>query len=150
MRAKILIFLLSLIGLSSACNFSSPTLPGPQPGSHNEHPTPNSTPHQTLAAPITQKPAAGICAEFEGKSVIITIYPDMPDPKCSFINPEQVLEIVNERKETLHIKIGHLKAKLLPNQSHTFDLPVGMYLAPGVHLIEVQPCCSAELWLREN
>jgi len=103
---------------------------------------------QTLATPVADRPAAGICAEFEGERVTVTVFPDIPDPRCSLIRPEQVLEVVNAREETLVVTIGAFQAELPPGESHLFERPFGEYLAPGVHRIEVQPCCGAELWLQ--
>ena len=100
-----------------------------------------------LATPVAQSPAAGICAEISEDIVIVTINPDIPDPRCSVIHPEQKLEVINHREETLEIKIGQLEATLAPGESHLFDLAFRDYLAPGVHRIEVQPCCGAELVL---
>lgn len=80
----------------------------------------------------------------------ITINPDMPDPRCSKITADQMLEVINNRAETVLVKLGHLEATLAPGESHKFELPFGDYLAPGVHRIEVQPCCGAELVLDEN
>jgi hypothetical protein len=103
----------------------------------------------TLATPIAQSPAAGICADFAEEVVTVTIHPDITDPRCSFIHPDQILEVINNRDETITIVIGHLEASLAPGESHLFDLPFGEYLAPGVHRIDVQPCCGAELVLGE-
>ena len=101
-----------------------------------------------LATPVADSPAAGICAEFEGKVVKVTIHPDIPDPRCSLIQPDQILEVVNAQQETLTVSIGRLAAEIAPDERYLFDLPFGEYLALGVHRIEVQPCCGAELWLQ--
>jgi hypothetical protein len=108
----------------------------------------NSLEFPALATPVSDSPAAGICAEFEGKVVTVTIRPDIPDPRCSLIQPDQILEVVNSREETLLVSIGQLEAELSPGESYLFDLAFGEYLAPGVHRVEVQPCCGAELWLQ--
>ena len=103
-----------------------------------------------LATPVADSPAAGICAEFDGKVVTVTIHPDIPDPRCGLIQPDQKLEVVNAREETLLVAIGHLEAEIAAGERHLFDLEFGEYLAPGVHRVEVQPCCGAELWLKEQ
>jgi hypothetical protein len=103
-----------------------------------------------LATPISLEPAAGICGSFEGKWVVITIYPDIPDPRCAIIAPDQMLKVVNSRQETLRVSIGTMEAMIEPGDEHTFDIPFGQYLAPGVHRIGVDPCCGAELWLQAD
>lgn len=102
---------------------------------------------QPLATPKSDTPAAGICGGFEGQWVTIAINPDIPDPRCSLILPDQMLEVINHREETLTVSIGHLSAEIPPGGSHRFELPFGEYLLPGVHAISVQPCCGAELVL---
>ena len=107
---------------------------------------PSQTPN--LATPVSQEPAAGICGGFEGELVVITIYPDIPDPRCAIIKPEQMLKVVNSRQETLQVSIANMAATIDPGGEHLFNVPFGQYLAPGVHLIEVKPCCGASLWLK--
>jgi hypothetical protein len=107
---------------------------------------PTKTP--SLATPVSQEPAAGICGSFEGEWVVITIYPDIADPRCTIITPNQMLKVVNQRQETIQVSIANMEATIEPGGEHTFDTPFGQYLAPGVHLIEVKPCCGASLWLK--
>lgn len=154
MHLKHLLALILLGYLLSACNL--PTQQANAPAAENEDTisslagAPEDTPVLPLATPIAHSPAAGICARFEGPTVTTTIHPDIPDPRCAFILAEQVLEVVNNRGETLQVKIGHLQAQLDPGQRHKFELPFGEYLAPGVHRIDVQPCCGAELVLESR
>ncbi len=101
-----------------------------------------------LVTPVADSPASGICATFDSEIVTFTIHPDIPDPRCSLIRPEQKLQVVNAREETLNVILGGRMAEIAPGESYLFDLPFGEYLAPGVHRIEVQPCCGAELWLQ--
>jgi len=100
-----------------------------------------------LATPAAQSPAAGICAEFEGELVTITINPDIPDPRCARVRPDQKLAVVNQRGEAIQVRIGHFEASLLTGEQQSFELPFGEYLAPGVHQMIVSPCCGAELVL---
>jgi hypothetical protein len=108
--------------------------------------SPSQTPN--LATPVSQEPAAGICGGFEGELVVITIYPDIPDPRCAIIKPNQMLKVVNSRQETLQVSIANMTATIDPGGEHLFNVPFGQYLASGVHLIEVKPCCGASLWLK--
>jgi hypothetical protein len=86
----------------------------------------------------------------EGDLVTATIYPDIPDPRCIEARPEQRLKVINRTSETLNVVIGNFQADIEPEAEYTFDMPVGEYLAPGVHLIQVSPCCSPELWLKSD
>ena len=104
---------------------------------------------EMLATPAAMQPAAGICAEVEGELVTMTINPDIPDPRCITIRPEQKLTVVNHRTETLRVRIGLFETTILPEGQHLFDLPFGDYLAPGVHFVDVFPCCGGELVLSQ-
>jgi len=56
--------------------------------------------------------------------------------------------VINRRAETLHVVIGLFEVDIEPDGEYIFDMPVGEYLLPGVHLIQVSPCCGPELWLK--
>jgi hypothetical protein len=103
-----------------------------------------------LATPYAQEPAAGICASFEGDVVTINLFADIPDPRCTKVRPDQILTVSNQTQVTLEVSIGSYKDSLEPGISNTFDTPFGEYLAPGVHQLQVTPCCGAELWLEER
>jgi hypothetical protein len=103
-----------------------------------------------LSTPYAQEPAAGICASFEGEVVTINLFPDIPAPRCSQVRPDQILTVNNRTQVTLEISIGSFKDSLEPGASTRFDTQFGDYLAPGVHQLQVTPCCGAELWLEEK
>jgi hypothetical protein len=100
-----------------------------------------------LATPYAQQPAAGICASFDGRAVTVTINIDIPDPRCAIVKPEQTLTVLNNTQEALLVIIGRFSASLDPGEKAAFETPFGEYLAPGVHKLQVSPCCGAELWL---
>jgi hypothetical protein len=133
--------LVVMVWLLPACTLTQPDAPVLEQA---PLPTP-----EVLATPAAMQPAAGICAEFEGDIVTMTINPDIPDPRCIDIRPEQKLAVVNHRSETLRVRIGSLETTILPEGQHLFDLPFGDYLAPGVHLLDVFPCCGGELVLSQ-
>ncbi len=108
------------------------------------------TAHPSLATPVSDSPAAGICGGSEGPILTVTIYPDIPDPRCAIVRPDQQLRVVNRRAEVLQVSLAGLTASLEPEAEVLFEIPFGRLLAPGVHRIEVSPCCGAELWLREG
>jgi hypothetical protein len=140
------VFMLMLILSLSACAGT-----GAEGTAGAPMPTPTSTtPIYPLATPVSQEPAAGICASFEGEAVVISIYPDIPDPRCAKVRAEQKLTVINRTEGTLQVSIGTFEISLEPGGEYTFDTPIGKYLAPGVHLVNVSPCCSPELWLEEK
>jgi hypothetical protein len=47
----------------------------------------------------------------------------------------------------LLVTIGRYAASVEPGEKTIFATPFGEYLAPGVHQLQVSPCCGAELWL---
>ena len=101
-----------------------------------------------LASPVSQEPAAGICGGTEAAEITITIYPDIPDPRCAIVRPEQRLRIVNSTANPLQVSLASFQAEIGPGADYAFDLPLGEFLAPGVHLVQVLPCCGPELWLK--
>lgn len=101
-----------------------------------------------LASPVSQEPAAGICGATEAAEVTITIYPDIPDPRCAIVRPEQRLKIVNSTANPLQVSLASFRAEIGPGAGYAFELPLGEFLAPGVHLVQVLPCCGPELWLK--
>ncbi len=103
-----------------------------------------------LATPYAQEPAAGICASFDGDVVTITINADLPDPRCAKVRPDQTLKVVNNTVSPLTMSIGPFKSALLAANSYSIAVPFSEYLLPGVHHLEVLPCCGAELWLVEK
>ena len=104
----------------------------------------------SLATPVAGSPAAGICGGWEGATITVTIYPDVPDPRCAIVRPDQWLIVVNRRNETVQVSLAGLTTSLAPGEEHLFEVAFGRILAPGVHRIEVSPCCGAELWLQEG
>lgn len=103
-----------------------------------------------LATPYSQQPAAGICANFEGQVVTVTLNPDIPDPRCAKVTADQTLTVINNTQNALQIAIGRFTFNLAAGEKTTIDTPFGEYLALGVHQLQVSPCCGAELWLEET
>lgn len=101
------------------------------------------------ATPYAESPAAGICGESEGPVVTVTIQPDIPDPRCLVIRPDQRLKVVNRTSGSLQVALGPFLAEIDPGGEYLFDRAFGEYLASGVHQVLVSPCCSPELWLKD-
>jgi len=125
---------LAVLALLAAC------APGPEPA--------NRSVSYPLATPVSQLPAAGICASFEGTLVTVTIFPGYADPRCTTVRPDQNLQIINRTLAPLQVHIGTFSASLDPGADYSFRVPFGKYLAPGVHQVQVLPCCGPELWLQ--
>lgn len=112
--------------------------------------TPTSPPTKEparLATPYAQLPAAGICASFDGNWVVVTINADIPDPRCSKVRADQMLQVINRTENTLQVSIANFEASLEPGAQVEYDTPFGDYLEAGVHQLHVEPCCGPELWL---
>jgi len=116
---------------------TSPPTPTPEP-------TAKSLP---LATPYSQEPAAGMCTSPEGELVVVNLYADMPDPRCSKVKPSQTLSVINQTQDTLEVSIGRFSTSLAPGTEFKIDTPFGDFLEPGVHQLQVSPCCGAEIWL---
>jgi len=100
------------------------------------------------ATPYADTPAAGICGAIEGELVTMTINPDVPDPRCVVVRPDQRLQVVNGREDSITVSLFTLSAQIDPGQQVTFDATFGELLLPGVHLLEVSACCGGALWLQ--
>ncbi len=134
--------LILVVGLA-ACNTST-AVPNPSTVTST---VATSTPTFTLATPYSQEPAAGICASSPETTVVVTLNPDIPDPRCTKVRSDQMLAVVNGTLNTLRVSIGDFNRSLLPGEEWTINVPFGDYLEVGVHQLSVTPCCSAELWL---
>jgi hypothetical protein len=82
--------------------------------------------------------------------IVVTLNPDIPDPRCTKVRSDQKLTVINHTQNTLQISIGRFTASLEPGKESIIDTPFGEYLAPGVHQLQVSPCCGPELWLEEK
>ena len=110
--------------------------------------TPTDTP-DARATPYAQEPAAGICAEPEGDEVVVTLEPGIADPRCLIVHPDQHLRIINRGGTEVTVSLGPFAAVLPAAGDATLGPAFGDYLMPGVHQLQVDPCCGGELWLKE-
>jgi hypothetical protein len=113
-------------------------------------PTPTPAPAVTpdlpwLATPVAESPAAGICASFDEQVVRIQILPGIPDPRCVQVRGEQLLSIRNSTQDSIEVGLGPFSAQLAPGQEYFISQPFESYLAPGVHVVNVKPCCGGEI-----
>jgi hypothetical protein len=101
------------------------------------------------ATPYADSPAAGICAEFEGEVVTMTISAGMPDPRCVIVKPDQRLHVVNNLESEVTAALGSLTTYIAPGGEHTFEKTFGELLMPGVHNLNTSACCGGSIWLQE-
>lgn len=104
-------------------------------------------PLMALKPPDSDTPASGICPQFDGEIVEITINdPPPPSPRCVQVTAEQRLKIINATSAPVRVKLAHFDMEIPPAGDTIFDQNVGDYLAPGVHLMLNGP----EVWLVGN
>jgi hypothetical protein len=133
------LLLTCLVLLSSACNFPSPDQTSPsQPASDSP---------VLLATPHALQPAAGICGRVDDQTVEIFLEAGMPNPRCIQMLPEQFLTVTNRTGGLVTIRLAQEQAELQPEESYTFSRPLGEMLAPGVHRLQVDPCCGGEIMM---
>jgi hypothetical protein len=125
-----------------ACALANPgSTVGDQPAS--DTPLPRATPYSL-------EPAAGICAEPDGDEAVMRLEPGIPDPRCLIVQAGQRLRVVNRTGADVAVSIGPFSLVIPANGETVFGPPLGDYLLPGVHALQVDPCCGGELWLKEN
>jgi hypothetical protein len=100
------------------------------------------------ATPVADTPAAGICGQAEGEVVTMRINPDVPDPRCLKVGPDQRLRVVNNLGEAITVSLFTQSAVIQPGGEHTFAATFGELLLPGVHLLDVSTCCGGSIWLQ--
>jgi hypothetical protein len=137
----------SVAGLATlACAFSTPS------GLVSPGPTGPPTVETTLprATPNSLEPAAGICTQAEGDEAVMRLEPGIPDPRCMIVRGDQRLRVLNHTGGDVAIAIGPFSLPLPANGETVIGPPIGSYLLPGVHVLQVDPCCGGELWLKEE
>jgi hypothetical protein len=150
--------LLATCSLSGCSRAAAPTVEKPSDtpltattsASMAANPSPTPAPTVTpdlpwLATPVAESPAAGICASFDEQVVRIQILPDIPDPRCVQVRGEQLLSIRNGTQDSIEVGLGPFSAQLAPGQEYFISRPFESYLAPGVHVVNVKPCCGGEI-----
>lgn len=145
LQRNILLFLglitVITVGLLAGCSDdTTPVIPVPSPTL------------QVLAVPATpyaSSPAAGVCGgPVGGETATIEIWPDMPNPRCLQLSPEQYLQVTNHTDIGIQYRLGHFSGELGVDKTVILDQEVGEYLAPGVHLFMVSSYSGPELWLK--
>jgi hypothetical protein len=110
--------------------------------------TPPVAAEATLVPPISNEPAAGICATAEGEWATAEILPDAPSPRCLKVTGQQRLKVVNRTNAAVRAQLGPFSVEVQPGAEGVLDRPFGAFLAPGVHQVIVTPGSGPEVWLQ--
>lgn len=76
--------------------------------------------------------------------------PGIPNPRCIIVREDQHLRVINHSGADVTIGLGPFSLVLPANGETVIGPPFGDYLMPGVHTLQVDPCCGGELWLRST
>jgi hypothetical protein len=105
----------------------------------------------------SRRPASGMCEPSAGAIVTVRLDPDIPDPRCIVVSSSQRLRVVNSSAgygrhgTTVTITFADLSPRVLNvRAATTFHRPLGQYLAPGVHDLQVSLYDGGgpEIWLK--
>lgn len=102
------------------------------------------------ATPVSQRPAAGICASAEGDYVVLEIIDDMPSPRCMMALPHQRLRIINRSDKALTASLGNHELDLQPGEEGSIEAELGTYLLLGVHEVSTSAYAAPALWLQDD
>jgi hypothetical protein len=98
-----------------------------------------------------------MCEPSAGAIVTVRLDPDIPDPRCIVVSSRQRLRVVNSSAgygrhgTTVTITFADLSPRVLNvRTATTFHRPLGKYLAPGVHDLQVSLYGGGgpEIWLK--
>lgn len=145
---SIVLAMLGVVGVVVAC-----TPDAPQTGGGAAAPVGEQASDRESSAPLAPSesatPAAGICPVATEAIATVTLGPGVPQPRCLVVSSEQRLRVVNGA-EGATVRLGRITRVLAPGASTTFDVPLGDFLAPGVHTVGVSIYGGSgpQLWLR--
>jgi hypothetical protein len=106
---------------------------------------------QKLFAATSDTPAAGICAPVTETVYVMTVSADMPSPRCLQVPQDTIIGFKNQAGVPLAASLGGYEFALPANVEVVFNVPVGAYLAPGVHQLQTGGIASApEIWVLEH
>lgn len=112
-------------------------------------------PTRSLVPADSATPNAPCTAPQPGPEVTITIGPDAPTPRCAAVRPDQRIRVVNRTNgfgrpgQAIMVTFADFEPRMLAvGDTTVYDQPVGGYLAPGVHDVQLLGLVSAEVWLK--
>ena len=127
MRPSLLCVLIpSLVLLAAACSGGASGPPrSTELAESTASPGPSPIRTPSLEPPVSDLPAAGICAEPSGDVVTIAVEPDIPSPRCSRVTSSQRLRVVNKTSEEIDVQIADFKMRLGAGDEESVDAPFG-------------------------
>jgi hypothetical protein len=104
----------------------------------------------TLVPADAKTPAAGVCATVTGKVVTVTLNIDVPSPRCTIVNADQTLDLVNGTDRTINLNYATFKSPIYSHSGYSFPGNIGSFFAPGVHVIttSLYGGSGPEVWLQ--
>jgi hypothetical protein len=101
--------------------------------------------------PVSDTPAAGICAEPAVSTVSVGISLDVPSPRCVKLGPQQMISVANQTGEPLVVRLAWYEIPLEAGEERSLLVPLGKYLAPGVHRLEIVDGSGngPEIWITD-
>ena len=103
---------------------------------------------ETKSPADSNTPAAGACGEATSSLVLVTIFPDVPSPRCVTVSTTQTLDILNNTDKTINAVLGSKKVTVAPNAHGYITDAFGNYLEVGVHDMTASPYPGPEIWLK--
>jgi hypothetical protein len=88
--------------------------------------------------------------------VTITLFSDVPAPRCAVVSAGQHLRLLNstgghgEAANTVSLDFAGFAATIPPGHAVVLDAPIGQYIQPGVTAIPLHGAPGPELWLRRG
>jgi hypothetical protein len=110
-----------------------------------------------IAADAVIQGGGAVCAGGRGRTVTIAVNPDAPAPRCMEVSPHQGLRAVNrtarygQRGHSIRVAFAGRAERLGVGDAAVFRRPVGEYLAPGIHYLEISGhghTIRGEVWVR--
>jgi hypothetical protein len=69
-------------------------------------------------------------------------------PRCLVIRHDQRLSVTNDSGRTIEVTLGtHFTATIGSGKTYAFAVPVGTYLAAGVHRLVFTSASAADIWV---
>ena len=110
-----------------------------------------SLPTPTQEAAELETPSIPCVPAPQGEIVTIELFADGPVPQCSQMRESQQMRVVNSTEEDVRVTLGDLNVVVAAGDEWLFNVPIGAYLALGVHTIEAFPLAAGpQLWVVEE
>ncbi len=129
---RLILLLLTLIALGAACSDDDDS----QTTMSSATPTPTASASGDLKPPDSELPASGICAgPSAADPASVTFEAGLAAPRCLKVLPSTHLRFVNALDHAVQFELGSFSGTVQEGDEAVSELPVGQFLAPGVHTI---------------